>query len=213
MSWHCCLAQVSLKGLVNFPRITNAPRMTKKCYCETCSKCKLMRKPFTQNTISHAAEPLPLVHSDICSPLDTAIRGGQYMLHFIYDTTRHTDEYILKYNSDALQKFKEWKAVGGKVSCKQVKRFRTDGGGDYSSKKSREYLKSEMILKETTTPYTLQTNRVIEQTNCTIMQSAPCMLDDARHSWKYWIIAVSVEVYLKNHILIQLAVSKTPYEA
>ena len=45
------------------------------------------------------------------------------------------------------------------------------------------------------------------------MEGVPFILKDAGHSWKYWIIAVSVEVYLKNHILIQSVVSKTPYEA
>jgi len=29
------------------------------------------------------------------------------MLRFIDDATRHTDEYILKYKSEALEKFKE----------------------------------------------------------------------------------------------------------
>jgi hypothetical protein len=33
------------------------------------------------------------------------------MLLFIGDATRHTDEYILKYKSEVLEKFKEWKAL------------------------------------------------------------------------------------------------------
>jgi hypothetical protein len=46
----------------------------------------------------------------------------------------HTDEYILKYKSEALEKFKEWKSVREKEKGKRVKRFRTDGGGEYTSK-------------------------------------------------------------------------------
>jgi hypothetical protein len=46
-----------------------------------------------------------LVHSDICGPLETAIGGGRNMLLFIDDTTRYTGEYILKYKSEALEKF------------------------------------------------------------------------------------------------------------
>jgi len=93
---------------------------------------------------SRATEPLQLVHSDICGPLETAIGGGQCMLLCIDDATRHTDEYILKYKSEALEKLKEWKALREKESGKQVKRFRTDGGGEYTSKKFAEYLKSEV---------------------------------------------------------------------
>jgi hypothetical protein len=126
MLWHRRLAHVGLKALEILPKVvTDAPKMTGKCDCESCFKCKLVRKPFTPTT-SRATEPLQLVHSDICGPLETAIGGGRYMLLFIDDATRHTDEYILKYKSEALEKFKEWKALREKESGKQVKRFRTD---------------------------------------------------------------------------------------
>jgi len=140
MLWHRRLAHVGLKALEILPKVvTDAPKMTGKCDCESCIKCKLVRKPFTPTT-SRATEPLQLVHSDICGPLETAIGGGRYMLLFIDDATRHTDEYILKYKSEALETLKEWKALREKESGKQVKRFRTDGGGEYTSKKVAEYL-------------------------------------------------------------------------
>jgi hypothetical protein len=96
MLWNRRLAHICLKSLEILPTITDAPRMFSKCDCESCMKFKLTRTPFTPNT-SRATEPLQLVHLDICGPLETAIRGGGNMLHFIDDTTRHTDEYILKY--------------------------------------------------------------------------------------------------------------------
>jgi len=111
MIWHRRLAHVGLKALKILPTVVaDAPRMTWKCDCESCNKSKLARKPFTPTT-SRATEPLQLVHSDICGPLETAIGGAGYMLLFIDDATRHTDEYILKYKSEALEKFKEWKAL------------------------------------------------------------------------------------------------------
>jgi hypothetical protein len=134
------------------------------------------------------------------------------MLLFIDDAMRHTDEYILKFKSEALEKFKEWKALREKQSGKQVKRFRTDGGGEYTSMKFVEYLKSEGILKETTTPYTPQSDGVVERTNRTIMERIQCMLDDAGLSKKYWAFAVSVAVYLKNRTPTRSVVGKTPYE-
>jgi len=152
MLWHRRLAHVGRTALEILPTITDAPKMTGKCNCESCIKCKLAGKHFTPTT-SHVTEPLQLVQSDICGPLETAIGGCRYMLLFIHDATRHTDEYILKYKSEALKKFKEWKALREKVSGKQVKQFLTDGGSEYTSKKFAEYLKSEGIIKETTTPY------------------------------------------------------------
>jgi len=182
MLWHCHLAHVGLKALEIMPTITDAPRMTSKRNCKSCIKCKLARKPFTPNTTSCVTAPLHLVHLDIYSPLETAIGGGQYMLLFIDDATRHTDVFILKYKSEALKKLNQWKVLRKKESGKQVKRFRTDGGGEYTSKKLAEYLISEGILKETTTPYTPQSNVVIERVNCTIVERIRCMLEDAGHS-------------------------------
>jgi len=40
------------------------------------------------------------------------------MLLFIDNAARHTDEYILKYKSETLEKFKEWKSLGDKESGK-----------------------------------------------------------------------------------------------
>jgi hypothetical protein len=160
---HHRLAHVGRKTLEMLPiLVADAPKMTGKCDWESCNKCELSRKPFTPNTTSRATEPLQVLHSDICSPMETAIGGGRYMLIFINDSTRHTDEYILKYLSEALEKFKEWKALREKESGKQVKRFRIDGGAEYTSKKFAEYLKSQGILKETTTSYTPQSNGVVE---------------------------------------------------
>ena len=213
MLWHRRLAHVGLKALGILQKVVaDAPKMTGKCDCESCIKCKLARKPFTPTT-SHATKPLHLMHSDICSPLETAIGGGRFTLLFIDHATRHTDEFILKYKSEAHEKFKEWKALREKESGKQVKRFRTDGGGEYTSKKFAEYLKSEGILKETTTPYTPQSNGVVERANRTIMERVRCILDDACLSKKYWAFAVSVGVYLKNCTPTHPLVGKTRYEA
>jgi hypothetical protein len=118
MLWLRSLAHVGLKALEILPNvITDAPRMTGKCDCESCIKCKLARKHFTRTT-SRATEPVQLVHSDICGPLEIAIGGGRLMLLFIDDATRHTDEYILKYKLEAHEKFKEWKALREKESGK-----------------------------------------------------------------------------------------------
>ena len=135
MLWHRHRAHVGLKALEMLPKVVaDPPRMTVKCDRESYNKCKLARKPCTPTT-SRATEPLQLMHSDIWGPLETAITGGRHMLLFNDDVMRHTDEHILKNRWEALEKFKEWKALRAKESGKQVKRFRTDGGGEFTSNK------------------------------------------------------------------------------
>jgi len=119
----------------------------------------------------------------------------------------------LKYKLEALEIFKEWKALREKESGKQVKRFRTDGGGEYTSRKFTEYVKSEGKLKDATTPYTPQSNGVVEWANCTIMEHVQSILDDAGLSKKYWAFAVSVAVYHKNSTPTRSVVGKIQHEA
>jgi len=214
MFWPCRLAHVGLKALDILPKVVgSALKMTGKCDGESWINCKFAQNPFTPNTTSCATETLQLVHSDIYGPLDTAIGGGQYKLLFIDDAMRYTDKYLLNFKSEALDKFKGWKHLREKKSGKQVKRFHTDGGGEYTFKKFTEYLKSMAILKEMTMPYTSQSNGVVELANCTILEGIWGMLDDAGLSIKYWPSADSVVVYCKNRTLMGSVVGKTPYLA
>jgi len=121
MLWQRYFANVGLKAWEILPMITDTPKMTGKCDWKSFIKCKLTREHFTPNTTSRATEALQLVHLDICSPLETAIVGDRYMLHFIDEATRDTDKYILKYKSEPLVKFKEWKAFREKDLGKQLK--------------------------------------------------------------------------------------------
>jgi hypothetical protein len=118
------------------------------------------------------------------------------MLLFIDDTTRHTDEYILKYKSEALEKFKKCKALREKASCKKAKRFPTDGGGAYTSREFAEYRISEDILEEATTSCTPQSNGVVKRANCMILEHVRCMLHDPGLSKRHWVFPVSLAVYI-----------------
>jgi hypothetical protein len=135
------------------------------------------------------------------------------MLLFIKAATGLTDEYILKYTSEALEKFKEWIALRGKESGKQVKRFCTDGGGEYTANKFAEYLNSESIIQEMTTSDSPQSGGVVERANFTIMELLRCMLDESRISKMFRNFAVPVADYLKNCTPMRLVVGKTPYDA
>jgi hypothetical protein len=105
----CHLPHVGLKALEILSMITDAPKMTWTCDCESCIKCNSASKLFIA-TSSCATEALELVHSDIFGTFETAIGGGRYMLPFMDDSTRHTAEYILKNKLEAFEKFKEWQA-------------------------------------------------------------------------------------------------------
>ena len=91
--------------------------------------------------------------------------------------------------------------------------FRTDNGGEYTSKKFEEFLKSEGIRLECTIPKTPEQNGVAERLNRTLVESARSMLLHARLPHEFWAEAISTAVYIRNRCPTKAVSEMTPYEA
>ena len=79
------------------------------------------------------SRPLHLVHMDLCGPSRTNALGGEsYFMMIIYDFTRLTWVAFLKYKSEAIEKFKIFRALAeNQTGCKQ-KCIRSDRGGEFT---------------------------------------------------------------------------------
>ena len=73
-----------------------------------------------------------------------------------------------------------------KSSGRKVKTIRTDNGGEYTSTRFEEYLKSEGICHERTVPKTPEQNGVAERMNRTLVETVRSMLMDAKLPHKLW---------------------------
>ncbi|GKC05830.1 zinc finger, CCHC-type containing protein [Tanacetum coccineum] len=88
---------------------------------------KITKKPF-QN-IKHETEVLELIHSDLCDLLATPSLGNKkYFVTFI--ASRFCYVYLLHTKDEALDKFKVFKIEVELQQGSQIKRFRTDRGGE-----------------------------------------------------------------------------------
>ncbi|KAL0402061.1 UNVERIFIED_CONTAM: Copia protein [Sesamum latifolium] len=76
--------------------------------CESCLKGKT-KKPFVgQSAIANSL--LYLVHTDVCGPLNTPARGGfSYFITFIDDNAWYGYVYLMRYKSEAFERFKEYR--------------------------------------------------------------------------------------------------------
>ena len=71
-----------------------------------------------------AKEPLQLVHSDVCGPLNVLARGGhEYFILFIDDYSRYGYVYLMQKKSETFGKFKEFLAEAEKQLGKSLKPF------------------------------------------------------------------------------------------
>ena len=180
-------------------------------FCETCVNGKQSRTVFRSTGGNRAAEPLDLVHSNVCGKMNaTSLGGAEYFLTFIDDRTHYTWIYILQHKSEVFDCFLQWKALAEKSSGRKLKAIRTDNGGEFTSAKFVDYLKSEGIRHERTVPKTPQQIGVAEWMNRTLIET---MLTHAQIPHSFWAEALTTAVYLRNRTPTKAVMDMTPYEA
>ena len=93
-----------------------------------------------------------MVHSDVCGKMSSqSLSGAEYFLTFIDDKTRYVWIYGLKNKDQVFSRFIEWKKMVEKSTGQQLKNLRTDNGGEFTSNKFEEYLKTEGVRHERNT--------------------------------------------------------------
>ena len=100
------LQQLSTQKLVlGLPKVS--------CTDGVCSGCVLGKQhqdPFPKGKAWRATTPLELVHNDLMSFPTCSFSGAKYALNFIDDFSRRSWVYFLKYKSEVLATFKNFKA-------------------------------------------------------------------------------------------------------
>ena len=77
--------------------------------CEECAQEKMYRILFSKKSEKGTHQPLQLVHSDLCGPMNVdSVGGNKYVLTFTDDYTRYVTAYFIKSKSEVLSKFVEY---------------------------------------------------------------------------------------------------------
>ena len=182
--------------------------------CEPCCKGKQHKNPFPQSSDRRAANPLDLIHSDVCGKMSSkSLSGAEYFVTFIDDKTRYVWVYIIKRKSDVFKCFCEWRSLVEKSFGRSVKCFRTDNGGEFTSDEFEGYLKDNGIKHKLTIPKSPQQNGVAERMNRTLVEMVRCMLADAQVPKTFWAEALSTACYIRNRSPTKAVPGQTPYEA
>ena len=101
--------------------------------------------------------------------------GNKYFITFVDDSTKYCYVYLLKIKDDAIEKFVLYKNEVENKLNKKIKVLRIDRGGENESPSVDIFAKHEIIY-ETTTPYSPQSNRVIERKNHTLKEMMNAVL-------------------------------------
>ena len=168
--------------------------------CTGCVLGKSHRHRFTKR--SKEASPtqvLDMVVADLSEPI-----YSKYLSLIIDVASGKVFLSILNNKSETVDHIIKWNTYAQTQTGRILKRFHSDGGGEYNSNKLKQYFEKQGTVMTKTTRDTPQHNGIAEKMNCTILEMARAMLHHGEMHPSYWMDAVMTAVYLIN-----LSVPKT----
>jgi len=90
-----------------------------------------------------AVELLEVVHADIGGPMQVnTISGERYFITFNDERSGRIALTVLKLKNEALGAFQAYKMRAEKEAGKEIRAFKTDGGGEYINHQFNSYLRN-----------------------------------------------------------------------
>ena len=219
--WHDIMGHCNTKDIIKLEPLVDGMKIGKKeeFVCEPCILGKqtqqMSKKPSTR-----ATQPLEFVCSDVCGPIKPESRDGfKYVISFIDNFTGFIFLYFCLLKSDAtkcLEKFLADIAPLGNVQCLldisdvDVKKLRSDGGGEYMGKQFKGVLVQNKIKHEQSAPYSPHQNGVAERSWRTLFDMGRCLLIGSKLPQNLWPYALMHAAYIRNRCYVE-RLSQTPY--
>ncbi|CAH9135387.1 unnamed protein product [Cuscuta epithymum] len=114
--WHARFGHLNfqaLKRLSTFKMVEGLPEISHvNQVCDGCAVGKMHRTTFPNKTSFRAKKALELIHGDLCGPITPSTpAGNKYFLLLVDDYSRYMWITLLASKSEALEKFKRFKAL------------------------------------------------------------------------------------------------------
>jgi transposase InsO family protein len=221
-TWHRRLGHINFdavskllqKDMVNGIKVIG-PRTHNKAVCQPCLDGKQHRDPIPKKSDVENPKVLHRTYSDVCGPMETTARtGSRYFVTFIDAYSHHLVVKLVKTKDETFELTKAYFERSSTETGERPNYFRSDGGGEYGSKKFSSYLESKGIHHEKTNAYTPQENGVAERMNRTLVEMARSMLQDAGLPDTYWGDAILYSAHILNRVPTRAIDGNiTPHEA
>jgi hypothetical protein len=214
--WHHPLAHTSYSTIKKMIRMKTANRFIPyiradlTMQCENCPFRKQARAPFKR------VEDLPsaigdIIVSDLCGPFEASIGGYNYFVTWIDLKSWYTSIDFLKNKECATvtESFRLYMAWITRQKKADVKRIRTDNGGEYMGR----HICSELgIVHKSTSPYSPEHNGIAERYNRTLQEGTLTLQHNSELSNKFWVSAIHTVNFVRNRVL-HSRIGTSPYAA
>ncbi|CAI7880095.1 unnamed protein product [Closterium sp. NIES-53] len=160
----------------------------------------LPHRPFAShhNPSAPAYAPLEKVYSDILYNREPGQGAYSYTITFINAATRYVWHHNLPSKDMAFEAFVAWLLVAERESGVKLKIFQSDGGGEYTSQRFKQYLAEKGIKRLISLPYAHQQQGVAERMNRTLQNTMRKLLRGMRLPNHQWPEAMDHAVMLHN---------------
>ena len=179
--------------------------------CPGCAQGKMTNKSFPTSE-KRAAEPFEFIHSDLKSFLIESYRKYKYSVVFLDDYTSHAWTINLHTKDAALPATKQFIAMVETQYQARVQKWKSDAGGEYTSKAFTELLKDRGIEILQSVPHAHQQNGHAERVIRTLMEKAESMRLQACLPQSYWEFAMEHVTHIYNRTPMRRLEWRTPYE-
>ncbi|CAI7737287.1 unnamed protein product [Closterium sp. NIES-53] len=168
--------------------------------CFTCPEADLPHRPFAShhNPSAPAYAPLEKVYSDILYNCELGQGAYSYTITFIDAATRYVWHLNLPSKDIAFEANVAWLLVAERESGVKLKSFQSDGGGEYTSQRFKQYLAEKRIKRLISLPYAHQQQGVAERMNRTLQNTMRKLLRGMRLPNHQWPEAMDHAVMLHN---------------
>ena len=160
----------------------------------------------------------------MAGPIEPVAKDGyKYAIIFTDDVSDCLFAYFLKSKSDApkaterflgdvapYRKVKTLNFFQDVFPSGEIKRLRSDNGGEYISKESKELLDKHSIKHELSAPYSLHQNGTAEHNWRTLFEMGRGILIESGLPKFLWTYAIMAATYVRNRCYVQ-RIKATPY--
>ncbi|KAF4149762.1 Integrase core domain [Phytophthora infestans] len=184
----------------------------KPAMCTVCALTKASRQPVPKTRSSPDNVADGICHVDLAGPIAASTNGYRYFMVAVWRDFVQT--YAMKRKKAATGMVKRFLAMlerQAEVPATSLKVLRADGGTEFINKDFTKLARTQGILLQHTTPYTLFQNGVAERSIRTVTETAAAMLVDSGLPHKLWEYALQHATYIRNRIPRRGA-KVTPYE-
>ena len=173
---------------------------SKPTFCESCEWGKGHRKAVQRvREDERAATVGEEIHSDLWGPAPVqSINHKEYFVGFTDDHSRYTVIYLMAKESELFEHYQAFEAWLKTQHNVQIKKLRSDQGGEYLSGEFSDHLQKEGTIRRLTVHDTPEYNGVSERLNRTLLEKVRAMLHKSHLPRFLWGEALAHAVFIKN---------------